>query len=287
MRAARRSPLAALRPARRTARAILRPLRRVWRLTRRATRLATRFALLACLFALGIIHLLSGLLIFPDFLASLPSRAHARIWDFSTSPKVPLDDLLLPDFTAGLAVDTSKPTLKQKAYHELKEFLGIALYLWVILALFQLYRSLLLREEHLSAVAHQGFAIINALALGKVLLIAKALHLGEWIEDWPLIYPTLLKSALFTIVLACFKILEDAGLGMCRGKSFQESIADLGGGTLNEILCVSLIMFVVLIPFFVLTELQGVFGEGKLLQLFFRPRDSVKPSTDQSADVGN
>lgn len=183
-------------------------------------------------------------------------------------------------------MDTSHRTLKQKAYHELKEFFGIALYLWVILALFQLYRSVLLSEEHVTAVVHQGFAIINALALGKVLLIAKALHLGDWADDWPLIYPTLLKSALFTIVLACFKILEDAGLGMYRGKSFQQSIADLGGGTLNGILCVSLILFVTLVPFFVITELQGVLGEGKLMQLFFRSRNSFTLSTAQSFDAG-
>ena len=183
-------------------------------------------------------------------------------------------------------MDTPQRTLKQKAYHELKEFLIIALYLWVILALFQLYRSLLLREEHITVVAHQWFAVINALALGKVILIAKALHLGDWAEDWPLIYRSLLKSALFTIVLACFKILEDAGLGMYRGKSFQESIADLGGGTFNGILCVSLIMFVMLIPFFVLTELQGVLGEGKLMQLFFRPRRSFTLVTAQSSDAG-
>jgi hypothetical protein len=182
-------------------------------------------------------------------------------------------------------VDNSHRTLKQKAYHELKEFCGIALYLWVVLALFQLYRSVLLAEEHVS-LAHQGFAVINALALAKVLLVAKALHLGEWVEDWPLIYPTLLKSALFTVVLACFKALEEAGLGMYRGKSFQQSIADLGGGTLNGILCLSLIMFVTLIPFFVVTELQGVLGEGKLMQLFFRPRSSFKPVTEQSSDAG-
>jgi hypothetical protein len=149
-----------------------------------------------------------------------------------------------------------------------------------------LYRSVLLAEEHISVVAHQGFAIINALALGKVLLIAKALHLGEWVDDWPLIYPTLLKSALFTIVLACFKILEDAGLGMYRGKSFQQSIADLGGGTLNGILCETLILFVTLIPFFVTTELQGVLGKGKLMQLFFRPRSSFTPASEHSSDVG-
>jgi hypothetical protein len=182
-------------------------------------------------------------------------------------------------------VDTSHRTLKQKAYHELKEFLVIALYLWVILALFDLYRSVILSEEHINLV-HQGFAVINALALAKVLLIAKALHLGEWIDDWPLIYPTLLKSTLFTIVLACFKILEDAGIGMYSGKSFQQSIADLGGGTLNGILCISLIMLVMLIPFFAVTELQAVLGEGKLKQLFFRPRNSSPPAGVRSSHVG-
>jgi hypothetical protein len=183
-------------------------------------------------------------------------------------------------------VDTSHRTLKQKAYRELKEFSGIALYLWVILALFQLYRSLLLKEEHISVVAHQGFAVINALALAKVLLIAKALHLGDWADRWPLIYPTLLKSALFTVVLACFKILEDAALGMYRGKSFHESIADLGGGTLNGMLCVSLIMFVMLIPFFGVTELQVVMGEGKLKQLFLRPRSASSSATEQPLNAG-
>ena len=144
---------------------------------------------------------------------------------------------------------------------------------------------MLLAEEHINVVAHQWFAVINALALGKVLLIAKALHLGDWAEKWPLIYPTLLKSGLFTIVLACFKILEDAGLGMYRGKSFQQSIADLGDGTLNGILCVSLILFVTLIPFFIMTELEGVLGEGKLMQLFFRPRSSFTRATEQSSNA--
>jgi hypothetical protein len=60
LRAVRRSCLAAFRPARRSARATLRPVRRDLRAARRATPLVWRFALLACLFALGIIHLLSS-----------------------------------------------------------------------------------------------------------------------------------------------------------------------------------------------------------------------------------
>ncbi len=170
---------------------------------------------------------------------------------------------------------TTTGRLKQRAYHELKEFLIIALYLWVVFGLFLLYKSVILNEEHISYVAH-GIALINALVLGKFVLIARAFHLGERVDDAPLIYPTLLKSALFSVVLACCKILEDAAVGLHHGKSFSQSVADLGGGTWKGVLTLTVLMFVCLIPFFAFGELQRVLGEGKLAQLFLRPREAGK-----------
>jgi hypothetical protein len=165
-------------------------------------------------------------------------------------------------------MSTSYQSLKQRAYREFKEYLLITLYLWVVFALFLLYKSVVLNQEHIELLA-KGLALINALALAKVILVAKALHLGEWVEDAPLIYPTVLKSASFAIVLAIFKILEEAGIGLYHKKSFEESIADIGGGTLKGILTLTLLLFFMLIPFFGVGELQRVLGEGKLRQLFF------------------
>ena len=166
-------------------------------------------------------------------------------------------------------MSTPKRTLKEKAYHEFKEFLVIALYLWVVFGLLLLYKSVILNQEHIDVVA-KGFALLNALALAKVMLIAKALHLGEWANDAPLIYPTLVKSASFAAVLSFFKILEEALVGLYHGRSIQDSIADLGGGTLKGILTLAVLLFVMLIPFFGFTELQRVLGEGKLGEVFFR-----------------
>lgn len=179
------------------------------------------------------------------------------------------------DGHAGAAADTTKPTLKQRAYHELKEYVIIALYLWVIFGLFALYKSVILNEVHISFYAH-GMALINALVLGKFALIARAFHLGEKHDDAPLIYPTLLKSALFSVVLACCKILEDALVAYFHGKSFMEGISDIGGGTLAGILTMTLLLFVLLIPFFAFGELKRVLGEGKLAQLFLHPREVTK-----------
>ena len=162
-------------------------------------------------------------------------------------------------------------TLWQKAMQQARDFILITLYLWLISGLLVIYKSVILSEFRIPFEYH-GFAIINALALGKVMLVAKDLRLGEPFNDAPLIYPTLLKSALFTVVLACFKILEKVALGFYRGKPFGESLADLEGGSLQAILALTLLLFVVLIPFIGLGELQRVLGKGKLKELFFLRR---------------
>ena len=168
---------------------------------------------------------------------------------------------------------TSTPTIKQRAYHEFKEGLIIVLYLWAVFGLLVLHKSMILAEHHID-FAYHGLAIINALALAKVMLLVRHLHLGDQLKKAPLIYPTVLKSALFTIVLACFKILEDAVIGFFRHESFRQSNTEFGGGTWQGILTLALLVFAMLIPFVGYGELGRVLGEGKLELLFFRPRSS-------------
>lgn len=167
-------------------------------------------------------------------------------------------------------------TLKQKAYREMKEFLFIALYLWIVFGMFITYKAVILTQHQIDFEAH-GIALINALALGKIILIARALHLGERASDEPLIYPTLRQSAIFSVLLACFKILEDIIVGFFHGRTASESLAELFGGTWKGLLIATVFLFVILIPFFGFGELQGILGEGTLGRLFFRRRDASKP----------
>jgi hypothetical protein len=49
--------------------------------------------------------------------------------------------------------------------------------------------------------------------------------------------------------------LEDATIGQYHGKSFHQSIEELGGGTWKAVLTLTVLLFVVLIPFIKFGEL--------------------------------
>jgi len=162
------------------------------------------------------------------------------------------------------------PTLKQKIYQGFKDYLFITLYLWLIFALFDIYRSVLVAQYHIDVVA-KGLAVINALALAKIALVAKELKLDARLRNKskPLIYPTLLNAFAFAILLGVFKLLEEVAVGMYHGESFSTSFTSWGGGSLKAIFCLAGIFFVTLIPFCAFSELEIVLGEGKLKRLFF------------------
>jgi len=168
-------------------------------------------------------------------------------------------------------VTTAQQTLQQKAVRKLREYLVISGYLFVVFSLLTVHRSMILAEHHIDYTLH-GLALINALALGKVVLLARDLHLADQFQDAPLIYPTLLKSLAFTVVLAAFKIAEDGVLGRLREKTLHASLADLGDGSWSGIAILAALVFVMLIPFFGFSELRRVFGAERLIAVFFRPR---------------
>ena len=164
---------------------------------------------------------------------------------------------------------TSHQGLKQRVFLAFKENLILTLYLWAVFLLLVVYKSTILSEEHID-FAHHGLALINALALAKVMLVSRRFDLSARMRTAPLIVPTLLKSAFFTVVLACFKLLEDAVIGHFRRQSFQQSISDFAGGTWQGVLTLSLLVFALLIPFVGFGELGRVLGERKLASIFLR-----------------
>jgi hypothetical protein len=158
-------------------------------------------------------------------------------------------------------------SVMQKSLAEARKLLWIFIYLWVLLGLFAVHRSFVLNEQNF--FYHQGFAFINAWLLAKVMLTAEILHVADNLKEKPLIYPIIFKSVVFSAILISFYIIEEILVGMWHGKTLANSIPAIGGGSLQGILVVGIIMFVVLMPFFALREIGRDIGDDKLHELFF------------------
>jgi hypothetical protein len=165
--------------------------------------------------------------------------------------------------------------VKHKILVEARKLFWIFLYLWALLGLFAIHKAIVMNEQNI--FYHQGFVIINAWLLAKVMLTAEMFHVADNLKDKPLIYPIVFKSAIFSVILISFYILEEVLLGMWHGKTLANSMPAIGGGSLEGILMVGIIMFVVLMPFFALREIGRDLGEDKLYELFFVRRTRYAP----------
>lgn len=167
--------------------------------------------------------------------------------------------------------ETKQGNLKKKIVHELGEYLIIVCYLTLVFAAFTQYRRILLSAYGIDYMNY-GVAVIEALILGKVIMIGEVVRLGRGLEQKPLIYPTLYKTFVFTVFVAAFTLIEHAIKGLWQGKGLTGGLIELSEKGYHELLANSLVVFVAFIPFFAVKELGRVFGEDKIRTLFFKKR---------------
>jgi hypothetical protein len=171
------------------------------------------------------------------------------------------------------------PWMSGKIAERMKRLFFVFVYVWIFLALFGLHEGIL-RPEH-NFLYVQGLALLNAFVLAKVVYVAEELHVGENLQERPLIYPVLFRSFLFAVILVFFHLIEEIVTGALRNKSVSESISAVAGGTLEGILAAGVIVFVALIPFFAFREMAKLVGSEVVRELLFVRRFRLSPSSTQ------
>jgi hypothetical protein len=163
--------------------------------------------------------------------------------------------------------ETSKKTdIKQKAIHEGQEFAGISLYLAFFFCAVVTNRMLLLHEYQIPYFNY-GAALINALVIAKVILIGEYAHLGHKREARPLLYTSLYKAFMFSLLVFAFHVIEEVIKLLIHGEKIVEALHRV---QINELLSRCVIVFCTFIPLFAFRELQRVLGEENFRSLFFR-----------------
>ncbi len=166
-----------------------------------------------------------------------------------------------------------KPSLKKKIASEMKEYLINFAYLALFFSIFTWYRRLVLAQYGIGYFNY-GASLIEALIIAKVVMIGDFLKLGQrFLGDKPLIFITVYKSVIFTILVGLFSFIEYAIRGLFGGKGIAGGIQDLLAKDFNEMLARNLIIFCAFIPFFAFKELERISEKNKIRQLFFHKKE--------------
>jgi hypothetical protein len=176
---------------------------------------------------------------------------------------------------AALAIDqTSRPSLRDKAMHELIEFVIIAAYLYICFFSITVLKVAIL-HTHGIAYMPVGTAFIKALLLAKFMMLGHGLHIGERFSSHPLIWPTISKAFAFLLLLTVLTFLEEGVVGAISGLSVSQSLADLIGVNFVETLAKIFIVFLILVPYFAFVCLREMLGKGELRRMFFVDRGTL------------
>ena len=157
-------------------------------------------------------------------------------------------------------------SLKQKAAHELVQFVAIFLYLAFFFCALATYSMLLLKEFRVSYFTY-GFALVNALVIAKVILIGEYAHLGKKHEAKPLLLAAIHKAFLFTLLVFAFHVVQEVIRLLVHRGNIATALRDI---RIDDLLGRSLVVFCTFIPLFAFRELQRVLGEENFRALFFR-----------------
>lgn len=160
--------------------------------------------------------------------------------------------------------DGHRTSLKQRFVHEMISFAGIAIYLWIILLLLKLHETIVLVQHGLVPEGGHS-AIIQALIIGKVVLLAELLRLGNRIKTQTPAINIFWKSVMFAVALLLFDVLEHSAIAYWNGENIASALANTN--TIGKILTIMAIMTIAFLPYFAYKEAQQKYGEFRLWSL--------------------
>ncbi|MCP4620600.1 MAG: DUF4339 domain-containing protein [Bradyrhizobium sp.] len=167
--------------------------------------------------------------------------------------------------------------LKQRLKHELSEYLVISAYLYICFGALLFYKAAIRQSDGIE-FAPFGIAVVKALVVGKFVLLLHALGIGERTGGaGALLADILKKSVLFLLFLGALTVVEEIIVGYFHGRTIVEAVSEIGGGTLQQAVATSILMLLILIPYFAFRVVAVRLGEGVLWKLLTERPSAASP----------
>ncbi len=190
----------------------------------------------------------------------------------------------MTDRTTGEPTGHGNPSarVKEIARDEFRRYAIAFIYIFVLLSLFTVHEEIALRAHGGTSqaipFAPHGFAIVNALVLGKIAMVVESLRLGARIKPNPLIYPIVIESLLLAVLFIAMHVLESVVGGWLHGRSLEVSVPVIGGGGWIGVAFAMVSFFVAMLPFCGFRQITLAIGWPRMRAILFGPSagDSLK-----------
>ena len=170
----------------------------------------------------------------------------------------------------------TKRSWKERIVREVTNLAVVLVYLWVFLSVFELHEAIVLSEHDIPYNYAEGLvlAFVNAWILAKFVVIGEGLHIGHRWHRKPLWQSILLKSMVFGVILMGCHLAEESVSRMWHAKSFAAGFPVLNIKSIVDGSTLTLIIVVVLVPFFTAREFRRILGKDVLQAALLRRETS-------------
>jgi hypothetical protein len=158
--------------------------------------------------------------------------------------------------------ESEHPSRGERVKEELQKYALISAYLWVCFAALTLFKAAVLETEGVDWTP-LGFAVVQALVLGKFVLIGDALKAGHRDTANPLLHRVAWRSLAMLGVLVVFKILEEVIVALVHGKPLATLVEELAARPVWVTLAPVFLMLLILIPMITAAEIHRTVGADR------------------------
>lgn len=162
--------------------------------------------------------------------------------------------------------ETVKPSVGERAREEFRKYAMVSLYLWICFAVITLYKASILEEEGISW-APLGFAVVQALIIGKFILIGDALKAGRRSTGHPLLHRVVWRTLAMLLVLVVLKVLEEVIVALIHGVPLASLFGEIAARPLWVTLAPVLLMLLILVPMITAAEVYRTVGAERFRKL--------------------
>lgn len=171
-------------------------------------------------------------------------------------------------------INHSKPTLKEKLIDESKKALALTLYLGIWFCALSFLAATLLDERPIPLRIF-GFALVKAGITAKFLLIGQAIYPIKVDKAHGIVKSLFVESLIYIVIVLALNFLEAGIEGAIHGKQFFESMTAVSQSNPLKLVALSIVYWLIIWPYLMLTGMQLIMGQEHILSLFFGSKNST------------